>query len=128
MQNRNEKVREKIEEQFLFDFYGELLSERLKLVLSYYYNEDCSVSEIAELTQMTRQGASDALRRGRRQLKAYEEKLGLVTRFRNNRKLISGTAEEMAGVMDDPQIRENAKLRQTLADIANKIRQFADTF
>ncbi|EFV02561.1 helix-turn-helix protein, YlxM/p13 family [Pseudoramibacter alactolyticus ATCC 23263] len=128
MQNRNEKVREKVEEQILFDFYGELLSERLKLVLSYYYNEDCSVSEIAELTQMTRQGASDALRRGRRQLKVYEEKLGLVARFRDNRKLISDTAEEMAGVMDDPQIGENAKLRQTLADIANKIRQFADAF
>lgn len=128
MQNRNEKVREKVEEQILFDFYGELLSERLKLVLSYYYNEDCSVSEIAELTQMTRQGASDALRRGRRQLKVYEEKLGLVARFRDNRKLISDTVEEMAGVMDDPQIGENAKLRQTLADIANKIRQFADAF
>lgn len=128
MQNRNEKVREKVEEQILFDFYGELLSERLKLVLSYYYNEDCSVSEIAELTQMTRQGASDALRRGCRQLKVYEEKLGLVARFRDNRKLISDTAEEMAGVMDDPQIGENAKLRQTLADIANKIRQFADAF
>ena len=128
MQNRNEKVREKVEEQILFDFYGELLSERLKLVLSYYYNEDCSVSEIAELTQMTRPGASDALRRGRRQLKVYEEKLGLVARFRDNRKLISDTAEEMAGVMDDPQIGENAKLRQTLADIANKIRQFADAF
>lgn len=128
MQNRNEKVREKVEEQILFDFYGELLSERLKLVLSYYYNEDCSVSEIAELTQMTRQGASDALRRGRRQLKVYEEKLGLVARFRDNRKLISDTAEEMASVMDDPQIGENAKLRQTLADIANKIRQFADAF
>lgn len=128
MQNRNEKVREKVEEQILFDFYGELLSERLKLVLSYYYNEDCSVSEIAELTQMTRQGASDALRRGRRQLKVYEEKLGLVARFRDNRKLISDTAEEIAGVMDDPQIGENAKLRQTLADIANKIRQFADAF
>ncbi|WP_455129440.1 sigma factor-like helix-turn-helix DNA-binding protein [Pseudoramibacter alactolyticus] len=128
MQNRNEKVREKVEEQILFDFYGELLSERLKLVLSYYYNEDCSVSEIAELIQMTRQGASDALRRGRRQLKVYEEKLGLVARFRDNRKLISDTAEEMAGVMDDPQIGENAKLRQTLADIANKIRQFADAF
>ena len=98
MQNRNEKVREKVEEQILFDFYGELLSERLKLVLSYYYNEDCSVSEIAELTQMTRQGASDALRRGRRQLKVYEEKLGLVARFRDNRKLISDTAEEMASV------------------------------
>lgn len=128
MQNRNEKVREKVEEQILFDFYGELLSERLKLVLSYYYNEDCSVSEIAELIQMTRQGASDALRRGRRQLKVYEEKLSLVARFRDNRKLISDTAEEMAGVMDDPQIGENAKLRQTLADIANKIRQFADAF
>lgn len=128
MQNRNEKVREKVEEQILFDFYGELLSERLKLVLSYYYNEDCSVSEIAELIQMTRQGASDALRRGRRQLKVYEEKLGLVARFRDNRKLISDTVEEMAGVMDDPQIGENAKLRQTLADIANKIRQFADAF
>ena len=128
MQNRNEKVREKVEEQILFDFYGELLSERLKLVLSYYYNEDCSVSEIAELIQMTRQGASDALRRGRRQLKVYEEKLGLVARFRDNRKLNSDTAEEMAGVMDDPQIGENAKLRQTLADIANKIRQFADAF
>lgn len=128
MQNRDEKVRKKIEEQFLFDFYGELLSERLRLVLNYYYNEDCSVSEIAELTQVTRQGASDALRRGRRQLKHYEEKLGLAARFRNHQKLIGGLAAEIAGVMDDPGVKENAKIQEILTDIVNKIRQFADAF
>ena len=33
---------------FLLDFYGEVLSERKRLVLDYYYNDDLSLGEIAE--------------------------------------------------------------------------------
>jgi len=74
-------MKKTVVEQLYYDFYGELLSDRQKTVLDYYYNDDCSIAEIAELTRMTRQGAYDACKRGRKQMEAYEKKLGLVGRF-----------------------------------------------
>ena len=86
-------MKKTVVEQLYYDFYGELLSDRQKTVLDYYYNDDCSIAEIAELTRMTRQGAYDACKRGRKQMEAYEKKLGLVGRFQKNRQLLSGIVE-----------------------------------
>ena len=40
----------------LFDFYGELLTDRQKEFYDLYYNEDLSLSEIAENYGISRQG------------------------------------------------------------------------
>lgn len=67
---------------FLLDFYGELLTERQRELADYYYNDDLSLSEIAELTGLTRQGVRAAIEKSRLTLTEYEEKLGLAARFR----------------------------------------------
>ncbi len=66
---------------FLFDFYGELLSEQRKNVFDLYYNEDLSLSEIAEQVGITRQGVRDTVKKAEKQLLDFEEKLGLANRF-----------------------------------------------
>ena len=66
---------------FLLDFYGEVLSERKRLVMDYYYNDDLSLSEIAENTGITRQGVRDSLKRAEETLQTYEQKLGLADKF-----------------------------------------------
>ena len=43
----------------LFDFYGELLTDRQKEFFDLYYNEDLSLSEIAENEGISRQGVRD---------------------------------------------------------------------
>ena len=57
----------------LLDFYGPFLSEKQRNLLHHYYNEDLSLSEIAENEQITRQGVRDLIKRGELQLKRYEE-------------------------------------------------------
>lgn len=66
----------------LLDFYGSLLHERQRQVMDYYYNEDYSLAEIAELVGMTRQGVRDSIKRGEVILCETEEKLHFEQRFR----------------------------------------------
>ena len=63
----------------LLDFYGELLTAKQADALRLYYDEDCSLSEIADDMGLSRQGARDFIKRGEQQLFEFEEKLGLYS-------------------------------------------------
>ena len=62
----------------LLDAYGALLTERKRELLDYYYNEDYSLSEIAELTGLSRQGARDGIRKAEEELRTLEDTLSMV--------------------------------------------------
>ena len=70
-----------VEQTFLFDFYGELLTERQRQVYTSVVFEDYSLSEVAEELGISRQGVHDMIRRCNRTLEEYEEKLHLVKKF-----------------------------------------------
>mgnify|MGYP001045392732 CR=1 FL=1 len=70
---------------FLLDFYGEILSERKRTVLDFYYNDDLSLAEIAQEIGISRQGVRELIKKAEEELRFYEEKLGLATRFRRVR-------------------------------------------
>ena len=65
----------------LFDFYGELLTERQREFYQLYYDEDLSLSEIAENYGISRQGVRDVIVRAEAYLTEIEDKTGLVKRF-----------------------------------------------
>ena len=65
----------------LFDFYGEMLTERQKEFYDLYYNEDLSLTEIAENYKMSRQGVRDAIVRAEAVLTELEDKTGIIKRF-----------------------------------------------
>ena len=67
---------------YLLDFYGDVLSERKRSVLDDYYNNDLSLSEIAQELGISRQGVRDLIKKAEEELKFYESKLGLAQRFR----------------------------------------------
>ena len=69
----------------LFDFYGELLTDRQKEFYDLYYNDDLSLAEIAENYDITRQGVRDIIVRAERTLLDIEEKTGLIRRFHETR-------------------------------------------
>ncbi len=75
-------MEERIELNWLLDFYGPLLTEHRQEVMRLYCEEDLSQQEIAEQLSITRQGVFDALAKAKKQLTGYEEKLGLVQRHR----------------------------------------------
>jgi predicted DNA-binding protein YlxM (UPF0122 family) len=83
----------------LFDFYGSVLTERQQEVFDLYYNEDLSLAEISEHTDITRQGIRDAIIRSKNILIDMENKLGLVARFTEASKAfkkISELSDELA--------------------------------
>ncbi|NCC69682.1 MAG: DNA-binding protein [Clostridia bacterium] len=65
----------------LYDFYGDLLTDRQKEFYDLYYNEDLSLSEIAENYGITRQGVRDVIVRAEAFLTEIEDKTGIVRRF-----------------------------------------------
>ena len=87
----------------LLDFYGEVLSENQREMMDLYYNEDFSLSEIADEIGITRQGVRDAVRRAEESLDTLEEKLGLIARFD---RLRSQRAEIRTLLCDDGKPRE----------------------
>ena len=64
----------------LLDFYGDLLTEKQRTFISYYYNDDLSLAEIAANEGITRQGVRDAIKRAESQLVNMENRLGLVVK------------------------------------------------
>lgn len=65
----------------LYDFYGQLLTEKKRQVIELYHEEDMSLSEIASELGITRAAVHDSLKSAERALENYEEKLSLVERF-----------------------------------------------
>lgn len=88
----------------LKDFYGPLLTEKQQHILTLYYENDLSFSEIAEEMQISRQAVYDLVRRAEGLLENYENKLGLVEKFQASRQRVQEigrllqTMEETPGV------------------------------
>lgn len=67
----------------LLDVYGQLLTEKQRNAIDMYYNEDLSLAEIADEIDISRQGVRESIKLGEKHLTNYEDKLGVVGRFRN---------------------------------------------
>ena len=66
---------------YLLDFYGDVLSDRKRAVLDDYYNNDLSLSEIAQDLGISRQGVRELIKKAEEELNFYEQKLHLAQRF-----------------------------------------------
>lgn len=75
-----------LEISYLLDFYGEMLTRKQHDFLIYYYDEDLSLSEIAENEGITRQGVRDAVKRAENQLYEMEKSLGFAKHFTEMKK------------------------------------------
>lgn len=78
-----------VEMCMLYDFYGDMLTDKQKQIFDLYYNEDLSLAEIAEITGITRQGVRDSVVRSEAALRTMEEKTGLISRFSRTNELLS---------------------------------------
>lgn len=66
----------------LLDFYAPMLTEKQREILSFYYNDDLSLSEISEIFGISRQGVMDIIRRGESQLNNFDSKLKLSSLYK----------------------------------------------
>lgn len=79
----------------LYDFYGELLTERQQEFFDLYYNEDLSLAEIAENYGISRQGVRDVIVRAEGIMTEMEDKTGIIKRFHLMQKQLSSASESL---------------------------------
>ncbi len=82
----------------LLDVYGAFLSEKQRALAGHYYNDDLSLSEIAENEGITRQGVSDLIKRTEAQLRGWEDECRYCAIFLRLKTLAE---ETRAGEADD---------------------------
>lgn len=110
-----------VEKSLLFDFYGELLTQHQKEVYAEYIQEDVSISEIAELRGISRQGAHDMIRRCEKLLSSYEDRLHLVDHYLKIKKLVKEIhqcAQDISTSDDPAEIHVRVK---NITEITNAI-------
>lgn len=86
-----------VEQTLLYDFYGELLTERQQQVYESVVLEDYSLSEVAEDLGISRQGVHDIIKRCNHTLEEYESRLHLVEKFLCIRKQVQKIKELAVG-------------------------------
>jgi hypothetical protein len=91
----------------LLEIYGKLLTEKQFALLDDYYNNDLSLSEIAENQNITRQAVRDNLKKGENNLFEYEEKLGLMKKLEMQNKVLN----EISNDLNEIEVSKNSKIK-----------------
>lgn len=118
----------KMEIADLFAFYGELLTDKQKDVLTLYYIDDLSLGEIAEDLNISRQGVHDKIKRTSSILLDYEEKLGLMKKFNLNDLLLNDIKSKMLELsksLEDKNI-DNVLLREKVKNAITIVKEDID--
>ena len=77
-----ENLDKKVDLAFLAAFYGGMLTEHQRRILSLHCEEDLSLAEISEEVGISRQAAHETLSRASARLTEMESVLGVAERFR----------------------------------------------
>jgi len=91
-------MEKKVELSVLNEIYGKLLTKKQCEIINDYYNNDLSLSEIAENNNITRQAVRDILKKGEKKLFEYEEKLEAMKRTLNQEKKIEKVLLELTKI------------------------------
>lgn len=96
----------------LFDFYGDLLTDKQREYYDLHYNSDLSLFEIAEMSGTSRQAVWDIIRRSEQTLRDIEARTGLVARAMKRRKTLerlSALAEQLPACGEKQEILRGLK-------------------
>ncbi|MCL2201833.1 MAG: YlxM family DNA-binding protein [Oscillospiraceae bacterium] len=109
----------------LFDFFGDLLTEKQREYFDLYHNEDLSLSEIAAQAGISRQGVHDMLSRAEHSLRQMESKTGIVSKWAETRAELEHarnlTTKLLQLTKDNPQASDiTGQLADTLTRLAEK--------
>ncbi len=116
-ERKDEGLEERVELSLLYDFYGALLKENQQRMFEASILEDYNFTEIAEEEGISRQGVYDAIKRATKQLRAYEEKLGLVAKFERQKKLV----KLLKGDLQQLKVSEGVEHLGRVLDILDEI-------
>ena len=111
-----------LEMTLLFDYYGDLLTERQKMCFDLRHNQDLSLAEIAEELNVSRQGVHDNLSRAEALLRNMEEKTGCVRRDLACRKAIK-TITAAASALQSYDNSEVSRIAQSILTVARELEE-----
>lgn len=94
----------------LCEVYGKLLTEKQLAILEDYYDNDLSLSEIAENQQITRQAVRDIIKKGENKLFELEEKLGVMKKMLEQDEKISTILLELTKIQEKSSDKQIAKI------------------
>ncbi|WP_250278847.1 YlxM family DNA-binding protein [[Clostridium] colinum] len=83
----------------LYDFYGELLTDKQKEIFELYHLNDLSLYEISSQYNISRQAVLDSIKRTEKTLLHYEEKLSLIEKHLNQKKIIDKTINNIENIL-----------------------------
>ena len=104
----------KIEVSILCQIYGKLLTEKQYNFIDDYYNNDLSLSEIADNYGITRQAARDNIKKGENKLFEYEEKLGIMKTTLKNEKTIEEVLMQINSIQTNYSDKKIAKILENV--------------
>lgn len=107
-------MNEKVKISMLCQFYGKLLTEKQYEFINDYYNNDLSLSEIAENNNITRQAVRDIIKKGEKKLFEYEEKLMFMKRTLNQEKKIEKALAELTKIQKDYSDKQIASVLESI--------------
>lgn len=112
-------MKDSVNMTLLYDYYGQLLTDKQRECFDLYYNQDYSLAEIAAEVGISRQGVHDSIARAETMLRHMEEKLGCRAREEQLQRA-------MAAIVDAAQqlSRSDDTLTRSLAEV---ILRSADT-
>lgn len=99
-----------IEISMLVDIYGKLLTKKQYDVIRDYYNNDLSLSEIAENNNISRQGVRDLIKKGENKLFEYEEKLNIMKKTQINEQAIQNVLAELSKISENSSEKKIEKI------------------
>ncbi|MCD5413988.1 MAG: putative DNA-binding protein [Clostridiales bacterium] len=105
-------LEKKVEVSIMLDFYGKLLTDKQLEIMELYYNQDLSLTEIAENLGVTRQAVHDTIKKSEKSLSEYENKLHLVAGLGEKIKLfgkIENLCLEFEGILKDKDVKQEEK-------------------
>ena len=101
----------------LFDYYGELLTEKQQTCFDLYYNQDLSLSEIADEYGISRQGVHDLIKRVTKTLDGYEAKLHLIQKFLETKDKVSKIDSLVDDYMESQDISDIHEIKKLSNEI-----------
>lgn len=115
-------MEEKVKISILNEYYGNLLTKKQCEFINDYYNNDLSLSEIAENNNITRQAVRDIIKKGEKKLFEYEEKLMFMKKTTNQEKRIEKAIQELTKIQKETTNKQIAsKLENIKKEINNLV-------
>ena len=108
-----------VEISMLLEFYGKLLTGKQYDLLDDYYNNDLSLSEIAENLGITRQAVRDNLKKGENKLFEFEEKLCVMKKTMEQEEKIAIILSEINKIKDKSSDKEVSKILEHIRQELN---------